>query len=76
MYGSPLGTEGVRMEGALVTQNPDVELLKEHRESRSMVEQLGLRPIGPGLQILLWSLRLYVLFMIAVVVLNTMQTLH
>ncbi len=53
-----------------------LNLLKEHHESRIKVQQLGLRPIGPGLNILIWSLRLYVLFMILVVVLNTIQTIQ
>ena len=48
----------------------------EYRDSSSHIEGLGLRPLGIGLKSLIWGLRLYVLFMVVVVVLNIVQTLH
>lgn len=48
----------------------------EYRESSSHIEGLGLRPLGTGLKSLIWGLRLYVLFMVVVVILNIVQTLH
>lgn len=48
----------------------------EYRESSSRIEGLGLRPLGTGLKSLIWGLRVYVLFMVVVVILNIVQTLH
>lgn len=59
-------------------QNPELvsELLQEHKQNMKQTSQLGLRRLGPGLKITIWSLRLYVLFMLIVVIMNIMQTLH
>ncbi|PSR23502.1 MAG: hypothetical protein C7B45_02895 [Sulfobacillus acidophilus] len=52
------------------------EALNEYRSSLHAVEQLDLLKMGPGLKSLIWGLRIYVLFMVGVVVINTIQTLH
>ncbi|NMP22871.1 hypothetical protein HIJ39_10975 [Sulfobacillus sp. DSM 109850] len=58
----------------------DTELFEaavaEYRESAAHIEGLSLRPLGSGLKSLIWGLRLYVLFMVVVVILNIVQTLH
>jgi hypothetical protein len=51
-------------------------ILAEHLASRSRVRQLGRRRLSPGLKGLIWFLRLYVLFMVAVMTVNVLQTLH
>lgn len=51
-------------------------LLEEHREGRARVERLGRRPMGFGLRAIIWALRVYVLFMLAVVLLNLFRTFH
>jgi hypothetical protein len=51
-------------------------LLEEHQKAREQVGHLGLRRLNPGLRVLIWALRLYVLFMAVVVAVNVAQTLH
>jgi hypothetical protein len=50
--------------------------LQEHKESQNKIEHLAERKLGPGLKILLWGLRFYVVFMVAVVGINVFQSLH
>lgn len=38
--------------------------------------RFGRRPLSPGMRIVLWGLRIYVLLMFVVVVISVMQTLH
>lgn len=52
------------------------EVLSEQHASWKRTEDLGLRPLGLGLHSLIWFLRLYVVFMVAVVGLNVFQTLN
>ncbi len=52
------------------------EALAEHRMSQIQVEQLGLLKLSPALKGLMWLLRLYVLFMVTVVVVNVIQQMH
>lgn len=52
------------------------EVLDEYHVAIAHIESLGQRPLGSGLKVLMWSLRVYVLFMAVVVVLNVVQTLH
>jgi len=51
-------------------------VLQEHRESQKRTRHLGERKLGMGLKIFLWSLRLYVLFMIVVVAINICQSVR
>jgi len=51
-------------------------LLEEHRETREHMAHLGLRRLNPALRVLIWALRIYVLFMVVVVAVNVAQTLH
>ncbi|MCY0900137.1 MAG: hypothetical protein OWU33_14655 [Firmicutes bacterium] len=52
------------------------EALAEHYESVRHLETLGLKPLSSGLTVLIWGLRLYVLFMAVVVIVNVVQTVH
>lgn len=52
------------------------EALSEYRTSLASIEKLGLKQLSPGLKILIWALRGYVLFMVVVVIINVIQTLH
>ena len=52
------------------------QALAEHRQSQLHVEQLGRLPLSLSLKGLMWLLRLYVLFMIAVVAVNVFQQIH
>ena len=51
-------------------------ILQEHKECQHKTERLGERKLGPGLKIFLWGLRLYVIFMIVIVVINISQSIH
>ncbi|OLZ10999.1 hypothetical protein [Sulfobacillus thermosulfidooxidans] len=51
-------------------------LLEDHNKARQHIEELGLLPLSPALKGTIWGLRLYVLFMIVVVVMNIIQNLH
>ncbi|MCY0878073.1 MAG: hypothetical protein OWU84_03895 [Firmicutes bacterium] len=52
------------------------EALAEHQASVQHVERLGLKGLTPGLKLLIWGLRIYVLFMAVVVIVNVVQTVH
>ncbi len=49
------------------------ETLKEHHEAIQKIEGLGLRSFSPLLKITIWGLRVYVLFMVVVVLYNVLQ---
>lgn len=38
--------------------------------------RFGRRPLSPGMRVVLWGLRIYVLLMFVVVAISVMQTLH
>lgn len=61
-----------------LAENPELvhRLLQEHEESYHKTSHLTLRPLGPGLKATIWSLRLYVLFMIVVSVIQIVHTIH
>lgn len=65
-------------ENSWLIENQDLveEALTEYRTSLQSVEQLGLKPLSPGLKGLIWGLRFYVLFMVAVLIINIVTTLH
>ena len=50
--------------------------LQEHKESQAKTKHLGERKLGPGLKIFLWGMRFYVVFMVAVVVINVSRSIH
>lgn len=52
------------------------EVLQERRQAQAVLDQLPRLALSPGLQALIWLLRLYVVFMIVVVGVNVVQTLH
>ncbi|MCL5065410.1 MAG: hypothetical protein M1600_10135 [Firmicutes bacterium] len=52
------------------------EVLAEHRASQVQIEQLGLLKLSTGLKGLMWLLRLYVIFMVVVVIVNVFQQTH
>jgi hypothetical protein len=52
----------------------DVELA-EQREAEQRLAQLQERRLGPALKALIWTLRVYVLFMAVVVIINVVQYL-
>ncbi|PWI58428.1 hypothetical protein BM613_03810 [Sulfoacidibacillus thermotolerans] len=58
-------------------EKPEVieETLREHKEALQKVEQLGLRPLSPLVRVTIWGLRLYVLFMVVIVIVNVIQNL-
>jgi len=61
----------------LDAQKPWVdEVLAEHRASQVQINQLGLLKLSPGLKGLMWLLRLYVIFMVVVVIVNVFQQIH
>lgn len=43
------------------------ETLSEHREARRRIEELGPATLSPWLVAMMWGLRIYVVFMLAVV---------
>ncbi|RIV18556.1 hypothetical protein D2Q93_13975 [Alicyclobacillaceae bacterium I2511] len=67
-----------RMTLTEVKARPELvaEVLLEQREAAKRMERLTLRPLSRGLRGLMWLLRLYVLFMIAVVTINVIQIFH
>ena len=52
------------------------EVLKEHEESRILVEALSIRVLTPGQTVIIWGLRAYVVFMAVVVAVNVSHTFH
>ena len=52
------------------------DLLEDHTRARQHLQELGIRPLSPVVKGVIWSLRVYVLFMIVVVVINVVQTTH
>lgn len=52
------------------------EVLQEHRETETALAQLGRLSLSRGLHLVIWGLRAYVVFTVAVVVMNVVQTLH
>ncbi|POB11253.1 hypothetical protein [Sulfobacillus sp. hq2] len=60
-------------------QVPDLsleELLADHESAREKVEKLGRLPLSPTLKVIIWGLRVYVLFMVVVVVINAFEITH
>jgi len=59
-------------------RQPEVvgEILKEHVASQQQTEGLTLRKLSPGVKVMIWFLRLYVVFMTVVVIVNVIQTVH
>ncbi|WP_053961189.1 hypothetical protein [Sulfobacillus thermosulfidooxidans] len=55
---------------------PIDRLLEDHNKARQHIEELGLLPLSPALKGTIWGLRIYVLFMIVVVVMNVIQNMH
>jgi len=51
-------------------------ILQEHEETQQRLQHLSERKLGPGLKIFLWGLRLYVVFMVVIVVINVSQSIH
>jgi hypothetical protein len=62
--------------GAPGAEGEAVRLLREHLESRSAVEALGPRTLSPGVAVLIWALRVYVLCMAAAVAVNVAATVR
>lgn len=52
------------------------EVLAEHRLARRRSESLSQRPLNHRLRLVLWGLRAYVLFMVAMAVLNAVKAAH
>ncbi len=52
------------------------EVLQDHLRTREHIEKLGLLPLSPILKGTMWGLRIYVLFMICVVVINIVKQMH
>lgn len=52
------------------------QALNDYRQSVEHSQRLGLRSLPRGLRIVIWALRLYVLFMVAVVLMNLLENLH
>jgi hypothetical protein len=51
-------------------------VLQEHEETQQRMRRLGERKLSLGLKIFLWGLRLYVGFMVVVVIINVSQSIH
>jgi hypothetical protein len=51
------------------------EILSEQQAAIEHTAQLGLRKLGFWVQSLIWFLRVYVVFMIVVVIINVMHTI-
>ncbi len=49
------------------------QTLKEHQDSQERLRSLGQRTLTPWLTTVIWSLRVYVLFMVVVVIVNIAQ---
>ncbi|MCI0182856.1 MAG: hypothetical protein OWR52_07595 [Acidibacillus sp.] len=49
------------------------QTLEEHQEAIEKISKLGLRPLSPMLKVTIWGLRLYVLFMVVVVIVSAIQ---
>ena len=47
--------------------------LREHREAEQRVAELGRRRLSQPLRAVIWGLRVYVLFMVVVVIINIAQ---
>jgi hypothetical protein len=60
-----------------VLERPEVadEVLAEYRESQARMETLGRATLGHKTRIMIWALRIYVLFMLVVVVINIIQNI-
>lgn len=52
------------------------DVLAEHRLARGRSESLPQRPLSHRLRLVLWGLRAYVLFMVAMAVLNAVKAAH
>lgn len=52
------------------------ELLEDHDAAVHMVNHLGRLPLSRTLKIIIWSLRIYVLFMVTVVIINAVELVH
>jgi hypothetical protein len=52
------------------------QAVDEYHRRRAYIRSLGRRPLSSTLTVVIWGLRLYVLFMIGVVAFNVFQTLH
>lgn len=51
------------------------EILSEQQEAIQHTAQLGLRKLGFWVKSLIWFLRVYVIFMVVVVIINVMHTI-
>ncbi|MHB1684640.1 MAG: hypothetical protein ACYCYO_17745 [Bacilli bacterium] len=49
------------------------QTLQEHLDTRVRIRKLGQRTLSPWLKTVIWSLRVYVLFMTVVVIINIVQ---
>lgn len=52
------------------------ELLADHETARDKVEHLGRLRLSPTLKAIIWGLRIYVLFMVVVVIVNAFELTH
>lgn len=71
-------TPSKKMTVTEVIEHPELveEVLLEQEEASRRIKKLGLRPLGKGLKSLIWGLRVYVFFMVVVVVINLVHTFH
>ena len=62
---------------AELSDQPEVveEILFEQKEASKRTSQLGIRKLGKGMKSLIWLLRLYVIFMVVVVIINVAHTI-
>jgi|GEM_PF-1425069 len=49
------------------------QTLQEHLDTQVRIRKLGQRTLSPWLKTVIWSLRVYVLFMTVVVIINIVQ---
>jgi hypothetical protein len=50
--------------------------LQERRQVARKIQSLGRAKLSPGIRKVLWLLRIYVLFMLAVVAINLVELMH
>jgi hypothetical protein len=60
-----------------VLERPELadEVLAEYREAQVRIKTLGRATLGRKTRILIWALRIYVLFMLVVVAINIIQNI-
>jgi|GEM_PF-977026 len=80
--GRPLGPDGAPATPALHPADLDrdpsavLTLLEPDQLVGAKAAHLGLRPVSRGLRVLLWALRAYVVFMLIVVAIQVVRSLH